>query len=205
MEFNELVEAWLVHNIYGEGKEHQKAGNYWFRGPIFYYETTAQWRLVPGKHKDWAWLWRGMGNHLAKDSRWHTKMNIVRTPDIGVFSRYDQDWLDHGDELNARVRFVMLQRVRQLALEETIGMNALKLTNEKDALVKRMKSYYSEYDYYNEQVGAYWDDLPTMYGDKLISSIEDRVRVYNHPASVAARERSRARKKAVEALGLNTK
>jgi hypothetical protein len=205
MDFNGLREAFLQHVIYGEGKDAGKADTYWYRGKIMYYENSPQWRMVPGAQKDWCLLWKGMGTMLSASDNWWHKMVLVKTPDLGVFSRYDQDWCDEGADLNDRVRFIMLQRVRELALEGAIGMNAVQVNNKREGLMKQMKGYYHEYDMYNRHLGCGWPDLPDFYRDRMNQTFDDKVRAYNHPSAVAARERSKARKTAMQALGISPK
>jgi len=206
MDIKELTEAFLQWNIYGEGKDRGKAnGNFWYRGRIMYFERSPQWRLVPGAVKDWALLWKGMGLQLKGEDPWFKKFVVVKTPDLGVFSKYDQDWIDDGEALNDRVRFIMLQRVREMALEGPIGMNAIMVNNKRSGMMTQLKAYYHEYDFYNSQVGAGWNALPEFYLERLNATFEDKVRAYNHPSAVTARERAKARKKAMEALGVATK
>ena len=109
---------------------------------------------------------------------------MVSTPDIGVFTQYANDVLAEGPLLNERVRFIMISRIRQLALEEAAHFNGPQMIANGKPLMERMKSYCKEYDAYNRHMDAGWNPVPDMYAEK--------------PTALA-------RKNALEALGVDTK
>lgn len=199
-----IPNEFLAFTLEGKGKETGSDAHFWYRGDILYYDNTPSWRVVEGNPqlKKKVLLVKHVGFHRKADDPVLKLMTPCPVPDIGVFSKYPNDWMPEGPMLNDRVRFIMLSQVRHLVYEELPKVSGDQLERrEHKSMLKQIERFYSEYDLYNKLVGCGWAPMPSIYREQFDDEVKRRIDAYNDPAKVKQRERSKARKIAMEALG----
>jgi len=196
-----------------EGGQPRRDGE-WYRGSIYYYGDDPASRYIAGpKRKKVELIVRANVGHMSYEYREKMKAKLLRlnVMDIGVFSRYDDDWVPEA-ELHDRLRFLMLSRIMEFNDRYTPGLTGRQLVEEQQAnsyrrteknLRSMLKGYYKEYNDYSKHFGLNWKEPPSLYLEKLEETFADLKRVWLDPFAVAKRERQKARREASKALGLD--
>jgi hypothetical protein len=194
---------YLHWNLQRVGKDEQRKGfGYWYRDTVFFNDGTPITRFVTAPRKTKILLVKHGG--LVTTSDYPVKFESRIVPDIGAFSRYEDDMLPE-EELHERIRYIMLQQVREFT-----ALNVEPLTDKMLAeanpnyghgsLQQRMSNLYAQHDSYARLFELKWSALPNMYREQLADTIRMKIDRWNDPAAVARRTRAQARKLAVKAL-----
>jgi len=196
-----IQQEFLDFHLFGKGKDTGADTHMWYRGDILYYENSPSWRLVDGPKKK-VLLVKHIGFHRKGDDPILKVLDYASVPELGVFSRYPNDWMPQGKDLNDRIRFIFLSQARDIVYEQLpkYGGDVLE-RKERNSLTKELDKVYAAYRHFDKVMGCGWGDMPSIYREQLDQEAQRRIDAYNDPRKVKARERSKARKIAMEALG----
>lgn len=213
----------LAWNVWGEGKRlsSHRAATYWYRDDVFYanFRPKARVLVAPG------------GNTVVfiKRTAWFRGLNDCETieparqfavDDIGVYGPYEPSMNTHSFLISAlaqcigRAKF-MVEAVGHTAPREASQYFALKEDHDRKHHSYRFRC--SPYSLWSDQIVN--ADLtytrvnelfelgqpPVPFGELFTEFwriVEDKAAIYNDPVNVKRRERTAARREAIEALRL---
>jgi hypothetical protein len=201
-----MSQRYLLWNVERQGEDQSRKSeqSYWWRGPIWYDGAIPCTRFVQGARGRWFLLTKHTGPTIrAKD--FNNSYSRLVVPDIGVFSRYEDDWLPEAD-MHERLRYIMLQQVREFT-ELRIECHTDKTIAEQPMTVSsnraQLSQLYIKYEDYAKHFDLGWGKLPGMYMDGFDEAVRIKAGRWNDPDAVRRRERAKARKLASKALDLD--
>ena len=197
---------WNVH-LKGHDEQKKKYG-YWYRGAVFFNESVAITRFVRRGRNQLPILLVKHGG-LVHEMNHHQHYTMFQVPDIAVFSRYEDDMLP-DEEMHERIRYIVLQQVREFTELTVLPMTDKLLAENSDSnsknsygassLQMQMSRLYTQYDAYSQIFKLGWPSLPNMYREQLAETMRIKIDRWNEPTAMAKRTRAKARKLAVKAL-----
>lgn len=200
-------------NRFGRGTSASElSAGEWYRGPVYYIGDNPASRYVTGPKGKKVELVRAGANTGSTPQEYRQKLLRLSVMDIGVFSRYHEDWVSEED-LHDRLRFLYLARIQEFCDRYTLALEGRKLVEEEQnkhtynptekRLRDELKKYYADYNSYSKHFDLNWKEPPTIYKEKFEQIIADKKRAWLDPFAVARRERQAARREAAKALGLD--
>ncbi len=196
----------ILWNLHREGEDQSRKSeqHYWWRGPIWYDGNIPCSRFVQGVRGRWFQLIKHTGP-LTSDKDLNNRFQRLVVPDIGVFSRYEDDWLPEAD-MHERIRYILLQQVREyteLRIETHTDKTIAEMAHIASSQRAQLSQLYLKYEDYSKHFGLDWGKLPTMYMEGFDEAVRVKTNRWKDPDAVRRRERAKARKLAKEALGLD--
>lgn len=206
---NECRAAFITWNLLGKGKESRVLGNYRYYNSVMYYQNMPSQRFVQAKDGRKHLLVRYMTSAMPD---WAADKGSVSlgVPDIAVFSQFPGDWLDDPDEIHGRVKYMMLliaedvvNQARGLSGEYICKPGRSFRRDTKSTMETRINCQAKNWRSYSDAFRLGWPRFPGLYLNQLTEIVDEKIKAYNDPASVAKRERAAARKAAKKALGVD--
>jgi hypothetical protein len=218
MSYYSLRDRWLDFNIDGKGKPTGKEGNNRYDNNVLYDGNNPQQRFM---RDAWnapvvlAWTYDSAAIHQPRPdtgtpgTRYFVPGNrtlFFHVPDIGVFSRFEGDQMT-DDDLHDRLKYVFLMEARSYCEEKVERKTAEQLQHSwcRDQLERGINAQYERWDEYSRTFRLRWPDLPDLYREQVVSTINNKVEAYLDPKAIARRQRNHARSLAKKALEVETK
>jgi hypothetical protein len=203
MRVQDFYSQWLERCLKGKPAERLVNGNHAVRGLIYYYNNHPQQRLIKRKEGDYGLLMRHSLNMIVP-KEWSKYFHKISVSDVGVFSRFDGDWLNDANT-HERIRWLML-----LEMAELVDEHVARLTGDEANKQSTLKTYeksmarkYETYESYSRIFGLNWPAAPTSYRERMVAAIYEKKDRWNDPKSVQRRERMVAKRLAHKVLGLD--
>jgi len=131
-----------------------------------------------------------------------SRLGTFFLPDIGVRSRHEGDRLSL-EELHMRLKYLLLMDASAFPVEATENRPAFALKDARKSLISKLNEHYARWEKYSNTFGLGWGPLPELYKMRLNDILESKIRRWDDPAAVEARERTAARRQAKKAMGLD--
>lgn len=206
MKLQEIHDRWLQWNIYGTGKDKYTLGSATgrYRGNVLYYNGEPAARVVKRPHGGWCKLYKWQIGSIPADLKYDCMELYVSH--LGVWSRFDDDQIS-DDDLHTRTQFLMVSEVVEYVNESIDARSdeSFERKNAVDVVTRQLDIWNERYKKYSDMFDLRWPDLPDAFWSQARAKAQAKHDRFMDPAAVTKRERSKARRMAMKALGLDKK
>jgi len=215
---DKTVKAWYQAVTTGKMGQSARSSTYWYRDKFLYHLAAPVARLEKALDGSWhfiinnndsAYIYLQVGTETYQNSAGQTYqraayLNRVDIFDIGKRTEFKDEPVLEGGEWHLYVLWQLKHKM--LDMLDVARASAVKAYIDypfaKDRQLEMTNRYYAEHELYR---GLFCPHLPKLVScaAEVEEIINSKINAYNDPKAIERRERAKARKLAVEALGLN--